>query len=133
MFSALSPRRIAVAVAGAALISMTAACGGSSANSAICTDAAWTKSFTDYTTAATASAGGDLSKFNDATAKLSADLKTLAGTADGDVASALTDLSTSLGEIKIDPNDPASAATALSGVGTKIQEASTNLIKACSQ
>ncbi|MEV6859884.1 hypothetical protein AB0M44_02580 [Streptosporangium subroseum] len=109
---------------------MTAACGGST-NSAICTDAAWTKAFTDYTTAATASAG-DPGKFNDATAKLSADLKTLAGTTDGDVATALNDLATSLGSIKIDPSDPAAAATALSGVGTKISEATANLVKACS-
>lgn len=130
MFSALSSRRISLAFAGIALVSMTAACGGST-NSAICTDAAWTKAFTDYTTAATASAG-DPGKFNDATAKLSADLKTLAGTTDGDVATALNDLATSLGSIKIDPSDPAAAATALSGVGTKISEATANLVKACS-
>ncbi|MGW2193579.1 hypothetical protein ACWCSH_14650, partial [Streptosporangium sp. NPDC001682] len=73
---------------------MTAACGGSSGNDAICTEAAWTKIFTDYTTSATAGAG-DVNKLNDATAKLAADLKALAGTADGDVATALTDLATS--------------------------------------
>ncbi|WP_371783819.1 hypothetical protein [Streptosporangium subroseum] len=130
MFSALSSRRVSLAFAGIALVSMTAACGGST-NSAICTDAAWTKAFTEYTTAATASAG-DLGKFNDATAKLSADLKALAGTADGDVATALNDFATSFGEIKIDPNDPAAAGTALSGVGTKISEATTKLVTACS-
>ena len=130
MFSALSSRRISLAFAGIALVSMTAACGGS-ADSAICTDAAWTKAFTDYTTAATAGAA-DLGKVNDATAKLSADLKALAGTADGDVATALNDLATSFESFKIDPNDPASAATALSGVGAKMQEATTNLAKACS-
>ncbi|MET8052989.1 MULTISPECIES: hypothetical protein [unclassified Streptosporangium] len=131
MFRAFSSRRIAVAAAGAALISMTAACGGSSGNDAICTEAAWTKIFTDYSTSATASAG-DLSKFNDATAKLAADLKALAGTADGDVATALTDLSTSFGAIKIDPNDPAASASTLGTLGTKIQEATTKLAAACS-
>jgi hypothetical protein len=131
MFSALSSRRISLAFAGIALVSMTAACGGST-NSAFCTDAPWTKAFTDYTTAATAGAG-DLGKFNDATAKLSADLKTLAGTTDGEMATALNDLATSFESVKIDPNDPAAAATALSGVGAKMQEATTNLVKACSQ
>jgi hypothetical protein len=129
MFSALSPRRIAVTFVGVALISMTAACGGS-ATSEICSGASWTKAFTDYSTAAAASAG-DLNKYNDATVKLAADLKALADTTDGDLATALNDLSTSFGAIKIDPNDPASAATALSGVGSKVQEASTKLIKAC--
>ncbi|MEV4376864.1 hypothetical protein ACFQVD_42685 [Streptosporangium amethystogenes subsp. fukuiense] len=131
MFRALSSRRIAVAAAGAALISMTAACGGSSTNDAICAEAAWSKIFTDYSTAATAGAG-DLGKFNDATAKLAADLKALADTADGDLAAALTDLSTSFGSFKIDPNDPAAAATAAGTFGTKIQEASNKLVAACS-
>ena len=65
-----------------------------STNSAICTEASWSKAFTDYSTAAAAGAG-DLNKFNEATAKLATDLKTLAGTADGDLATALTDLATS--------------------------------------
>ncbi|MEU0485235.1 hypothetical protein ABZ260_39410 [Streptosporangium sp. NPDC006013] len=110
---------------------MTAACGGSSGNDAICTEAGWTKIFTDYTTSATAGAG-DPGKFNDATAKLAADLKALAGTADGDVAAALTDLATSFESIKIDPNDPAASAAALGTVGTKFQEATTKLAAACS-
>ncbi|WP_433364613.1 hypothetical protein [Streptosporangium sp. CA-115845] len=131
MFRALSFRRIAVAAAGAALISMTAACGGSSTNDAICTEAAWSKSFADYTTAATASAG-DLGKFNEAIAKLAADLKALADTADGDLATALTDLSTSFGSFKIDPSDPTAAAAAASTFGSKIQEATTKLAAACS-
>ena len=92
MFSALSSRRISLAFAGIALVSMTAACGGST-NSAICTEASWSKAFTDYAAAAGAGAG-DLDKVNDATAKLGADLKTLAGTADGEVATALNDLAT---------------------------------------
>ncbi|MER5623901.1 hypothetical protein [Streptosporangium sp. NPDC002544] len=110
---------------------MTAACGGSSGNDAICTEAAWTKIFTDYTTSATAGAG-DVNKLNDATAKLAADLKALAGTADGDVATALTDLATSFESIKIDPNDPTAAATAVTSFGSKMQEATTKLAAACS-
>ncbi|MFC7648852.1 hypothetical protein ACFQX6_56780 [Streptosporangium lutulentum] len=109
---------------------MTAACGGS-AGSEICTDAAWTKSFTDYSAAA-ASSAGDLNKFNEATAKLSADLKTLAGTADGEVATALNDLATSLEGLKIDPSDPAAAAAAAGTMTTKLQEATTKLASACS-
>ncbi|MFF3440190.1 hypothetical protein [Streptosporangium sp. NPDC002721] len=130
MFRALSPRRLAVAAAGVALISMTAACGASSANSAVCNEAAWSKPFADFTTAAAASAG-DLNKYNDATAKLAADLKALAGTADGKVATALTDLATSFESVKIDPNDPAAAAAAAGSLATKVQEASTKLAAAC--
>ncbi|MGJ6960431.1 hypothetical protein ACSDR0_00860 [Streptosporangium sp. G11] len=130
MFRALSSRRLAVTAAGFALISMTAACGAS-ANSAVCTEAAWSKPFADFTTAATASAG-DLTKYNDATAKLAADLKALAGTADGEVATALNDLATSFESVKIDANDPAAAATAVSSLATKAQEASTKLAAACS-
>ncbi|MER5644533.1 hypothetical protein [Streptosporangium sp. NPDC002524] len=131
MFRALSSRRLAVTAAGIALISMTAACGASSANSAVCTDGAWSKPFTDFTTAVAGSTG-DLAKYNDATAKLAADLKALAGTADGDVATALTDLATTFESVKIDPNDPTAAATALGSLTTKAQEASTKLAEACS-
>lgn len=131
MFRALSSRRLAVAAVGVALISMTAACGASSTNSAVCTEAAWSKPFADFTTAATASAG-DLTKYNDAIAKLAADLKALAGTADGDVATALTDLATSFESARIDASDPAAAATALGSLATKTQEATTKLAEACS-
>ncbi|WP_344917603.1 hypothetical protein [Streptosporangium oxazolinicum] len=109
---------------------MTAACGAS-ANSAVCTEASWSKPFADFNTAATASAG-DLGKFNDATAKLAADLKALAGTADGEVATALTDLATSFESVKIDASDPAAAAAAAGSLTTKVQEASTKLVAACS-
>ncbi|WP_329084610.1 MULTISPECIES: hypothetical protein [unclassified Streptosporangium] len=111
-------------------MSMTAACGASSPNSAVCTEASWSKPFADFNTAATASAG-DLTKFNDATAKLAADLKALAGTADGEVATALTDLATSFESIKIDANDPAAAAGVAGSLATKVQEASTKLVAAC--
>jgi len=130
MFRLLSSRRIAVAAAGAALLSMTVACGASAGNP-VCADAAWTKVFSDYTAATTASAG-DLDKFNDATAKLAADLKALAATADGEVAAALTDLSTAFGAAKIDANDPAAGAAATGELGAKVQEATTKLAAACS-
>lgn len=130
MFHALFSRRLAVAVAGAALLSMTAACGAS-AGDAACTEAAWTKIFSDYT-AATTSSAGDFGKFNDATDKLAADLKTLADTTEGDLSTALTDLSTTFGSVKIDENDPAAAATAVSELGTKVQKATAALSAACS-
>jgi hypothetical protein len=128
MFRVFSSRRIAVAVAGAALVSMTSACGAG-ANTALCNDAQ--KLFTDYSSSAAAIAG-DLNKFNEANQKFSADLKALAGKADGDLASALNDFSATWGALKIDPNDPASAATAVQDLGTKAQQATTKLASACS-
>ncbi|GAA3007842.1 hypothetical protein [Streptosporangium longisporum] len=130
MFRALSSRRIAVAVAGAALISMTAACGGS-ANDEVCKNAAWSKSFTDFNTSV-AGAAGDAGKINAATAKLGGDLKALAAKADGDVATALTDLGASFEAVKIDANDPAAAASAMEPLVSKIQEAGTKFAAACS-
>ncbi len=128
MFSVLSSRRIAATVAGAVLLSLTAACGGSG-NAALCTDAQ--KLFTDYASSASASAG-DLNKFNEANQKFSADLKALAGKADGDLASALNDFSTTWGNFKIDPKDPAGAASAAQDMAKKSQEATVKLGKACS-
>ncbi|GAA3441518.1 hypothetical protein [Planomonospora venezuelensis] len=128
MFRVLSPRRIAVAVAGAALVSMSAACGAG-ANTALCADAQ--KLFTDYSSTA-AGAAGDLNKFNEANQKLSADLKALADKADGELASALNDFSATWGALKIDPNNPAAATTALQDLGTKAQQATTKLASACS-
>ncbi|MEV4092244.1 hypothetical protein [Streptosporangium saharense] len=128
MFSVLSSRRIAATVAGAALLSFTAACGGSS-NAAACTDAQ--KLFTDYTSATTASAG-DLNKFNEANQKFSADLKALADKSDGDLASALNDFSTTWGNIKIDAKDPAGSTSALQDMAKKAQEAAVKLGNACS-
>ncbi|MGC5015378.1 hypothetical protein ACLQ2R_31860 [Streptosporangium sp. DT93] len=130
MFRALSSRRIAVAAAGVALVSMTAACGGS-ANDEVCTGAAWTQSFTDFTTAMTGAAG-DAGKINAAAAKLGADLKAVGAKADGDVAAALNDLGASFEAVKIDANDPAAAAAAMGPVTAKIQEAGTKLSAACS-
>ncbi|MFI6506981.1 hypothetical protein ACIBCT_05195 [Streptosporangium sp. NPDC050855] len=130
MFRALSSRRIAVAVAGAALFTMTAACG-SAANDEVCTGTALTKSFNDFTTAATGSAG-DPAKFNAATAKLGTDLKAQAANADGDVAAALNDMATSFEAVKIDANDPAAAAAAMGPLTSKMQEASSKLAAACS-
>lgn len=130
MLSVLSSRRVAATVAGAALLSLSAACGGSG-NAAICSEAPWSKAFTDYTTSATATAG-DLNKFNEANAKLAADLKELAGKADGDLAAALNDLSATWASLKVDPKDPAASSAALGSLGTKTQEAVGKLAKACS-
>ncbi|MBB4920102.1 hypothetical protein ACFY19_34875 [Streptosporangium saharense] len=129
MFSVLSSRRIAATVAGAALLSFTAACGGSG-NAEFCAQAPWTKAFTDYSTT-TASAGTDLNKFNDASQKLSADLKELAGKTDGDLASALNDFSATWANFKLDPKDPAGAATTAQEMTKQLQEATTKLAKAC--
>ncbi|MEU1730754.1 hypothetical protein [Streptosporangium sp. NPDC020145] len=129
MFSVLSSRRIAATVAGAALLSFTAACGGSG-NAEFCAQAPWTKAFTDYTTSITG-AGTDLSKFNDASQKLSADLKELAGKTDGDLASALNDLATSWGDFKLDDKDPAAAGAAAQNMTKQLQEATVKLGKAC--
>ncbi|MBB2911132.1 methyl-accepting chemotaxis protein [Streptosporangium becharense] len=130
MFSPLFSRRIGLVTAGVALISLTAACGGS-ANSEICNGAAWSKAFSDYTASATAAAA-DANKLNEANQKLSSDLKDLAAKADGELATALTEFADSFGSLKIDANDPAATATAASSFSAKIQEAGTKLAAACS-
>ncbi|MBG0832545.1 hypothetical protein HS041_33115 [Planomonospora sp. ID67723] len=130
MFRVLSPRRIAVAVAGTALVSLTAACSGG-ANSALCSEAPWTKITQEYSTAAAASAG-DLNKFNEANQKFAADLKNLAGQAEGELATALNNFATSIGNLKIDASDPASATAAVQDLGKKTQELQTQLVAACS-
>ncbi|MFD8555974.1 hypothetical protein ACWDOR_28425 [Streptosporangium canum] len=127
MLSVLSSRRIAVTVAGAALISMTAACGGS-ANAETCASA--TKLMTDYGSA-TAANLADLEKYKAANQKLSEDLKALAGTADGDLATALNDLSTSMGSLKIDEKDPAAFAAAVPEFTKKLTEAGAKLQTTC--
>ncbi|MFI6796531.1 hypothetical protein [Streptosporangium canum] len=127
MLSVLSSRRIAVTVAGAALISMTAACGGS-ANAETCASA--TKLMTDYSSA-TAANLTDLEKYKAANQKLSEDLKALAGTADGDLATALNDLSTSMGSLKIDEKDPAAFAAAVPEFTKKLTEAGAKLQTTC--
>ncbi|GAA2876505.1 hypothetical protein GCM10010517_37700 [Streptosporangium fragile] len=131
MFSALSSRRIGLLTAGVALISLTATACGSSANSEICSGAAWSKAFSDYTASATAGVA-DPNKLNEAGAKLSADLKELAGKADGELATALTELADAFGSLKIDPNDPTAAASAAASFGQKTQEAAAKLAAACS-
>ncbi|MFB9892456.1 hypothetical protein [Planobispora takensis] len=128
MFSVLSPRRIAAVAAGAVLLSLTAACGAGS-NTALCNEAQ--KLFTDYSSNA-ATISGDLAKFNEANQKFSADLKALAAKADGELASALNDFSATWGALKIDPNNPAGAASAVQDLGTKAQQATTKLASACS-
>ncbi|GGS79073.1 hypothetical protein GCM10010156_42310 [Planobispora rosea] len=130
MFRLISSRRIAVTVAGAALLSLTAACGAG-ANSSICSEAPWTKLTQEYTTAVTG-AGGDLNKYNEANQKFASDLKKLAGEAEGDLATALNNFATAIGNVKIDANDPTSATAAVQELGTKTQELQSELVKACS-
>lgn len=127
MLSVLSSRRIAVTVAGAALISMTAACGGS-ANAALCTEA--TKLMTDYTTSM-ASVGTDFGKYNEVNQKLSADFKALAGKADGELATALDGFATTWAAFKIDEKDPAASAAAIQEISKKSQEATLKFGSAC--
>lgn len=127
MLSVLSSRRIAVTVAGAALISMTAACGGS-ANAEACASA--TKLMTDYSSA-TAANLTDLEKYKAANQKLSEDLKALAGTTDGDLASALNDFSTGIASLEIDEKDPAAFAAAVPEFTKKLTEAGAKLQTTC--
>ncbi|MEU7983482.1 hypothetical protein AB0B56_01295 [Streptosporangium canum] len=127
MLSALSSRRIAVTVAGAALISMTAACGGS-ANAEACASA--TKLMTDYSTSV-ASVGADFGKYNEVNQKLSDDFKALAGKADGELASALNGFATTWAAFKIDEKDPGASAAAIQEIGKKSQEAALKFGSAC--
>ncbi|GIH77889.1 hypothetical protein [Planobispora longispora] len=128
MFRLLSPRRIAVAVAGAALISTTAACGAG-ANASLCADAQ--KLFTDYSSSAPA-ASADLAKLNELNAKFAADLKALAGKADGDLASALGDLAKTWDGLQIDPSNPSAAISAAQELTTNLTQAAAKIEGACS-
>jgi hypothetical protein len=143
----------ALVIAGAsALLLLTAACGGSDNTgtgtsttvadgggdtggsgggdkAAICADA--TKAFTQYGTDAGASAG-DLGAFNQATSKLAATLKQLAGTADGDLKTTLSGMADSWSGVKIDTSDPAGSAAKVLEFAKKATEASTKLATACS-
>ncbi|GAA4234944.1 hypothetical protein FHR32_000981 [Streptosporangium album] len=128
MLTALTSRRIAVAAAGVALLSMTAACGGSG-NAALCTEAQ--QLITSYTSSM-ASNVGDLEKFNQSNQKLGDDLKALAAKSDGDAASAMNDVAASMSGLKIDAKDPAAAAAALPEFSKKLTEAGVKLQTACS-
>ncbi|MFF5208995.1 hypothetical protein [Streptosporangium sp. NPDC000396] len=127
MFSVLSSRRIAATVAGAALLSLTAACGGSG-DTALCGEAK--QLMTSYTSSMAANVG-DPKKFNDANQKFADDLKALAGKADGDLASALNDLSSTFGAVKLDAKDPAATAASVQDLGKKAAEAGAKLGTAC--
>ncbi|MBG0815638.1 hypothetical protein [Planomonospora sp. ID82291] len=128
MFSLLSSRRIAAAVAGAALLSMTAACGGA-ANAEACTEAK--NILTDVTTSMS-TVGTDPAKFNAATQKTADDLKALAGKTDGDLSTALTGFADVWASIKIDTANPAGLATSIQELSSKSQTFATELNKACS-
>ncbi|GLW12376.1 hypothetical protein Misp01_75040 [Microtetraspora sp. NBRC 13810] len=153
MFSVLSRRTFGVTLASAALIVMTAACGGTetgatggtaatSATSgtsdaggaaavggaAACQEA--TKIITDWSSQVTASAG-DPDSYNKSIDDLTGKLNDLAGKAEGDVGSALTELSTTFGGLKIDASDPAALAAKLGELATASQSATTKLGNAC--
>ncbi|GGK53027.1 hypothetical protein HS048_30735 [Planomonospora sp. ID91781] len=128
MFSLLSSRRIAVTLAGAALISMTAACGGA-ANAEACTEA---QSILTNATTSMSTAGTDPAKFNEATQKVADDFKALAAKTDGDLATAITGFADVWANIKIDTANPAGLATSIQDLTSKSQAFSTELAKACS-
>ncbi|WP_449060937.1 hypothetical protein [Planomonospora algeriensis] len=128
MFSLLSSRRIAVTLAGAALVSMTAACGGA-ANAEVCSEAT---SLLNSSTTTLTSAGADPAKFNAATKKVADDFKALAAKTDGDLATAINGYASIWDSIKVDAGNPAGLATALQDVSAKSQAFGNELIKACS-
>ncbi|MGW4420993.1 hypothetical protein [Streptosporangium sp. NPDC004631] len=128
MFSALSSRRTAATVAGAVLLSLTAACGGSG-NTAACAEVG--QLVTGYA-GNVAAIGTDIAKFNEANQKFSADLKALAGKAEGDLATALNDFSTSWGKLKIDASDPAAIGAAVGDMTKKSQDLQTAISTSCS-
>ncbi|MEU9830911.1 hypothetical protein AB0D67_05145 [Streptosporangium sp. NPDC048047] len=128
MFSLLPSRRIAATVAGAVLLSLSAACGAG-ADAAMCADAL--KLMNDYKTDV-AGVGVDMEKLNAVNEKFASDMKAMAAKADGDLASGLNDLAASFGSLKVDPNNPGAAAGAMQGLSGKIVSAGTKMNAACS-
>jgi len=147
-------RRTLAALAAAALLTLTAACGGGDSNAtaagggdsgagsatsadtkdrsdrdAICAEAM--KAFTDFTGAVSKSAS-DLDAFNKVTEDLSTKLQQLADRADGELKSTLSALSGTMGTLKIDPNNPLAAADKLSDFSQQAMAQSTKLSQACS-
>ncbi|MDF5757279.1 hypothetical protein [Spongiactinospora sp. TRM90649] len=136
-------RRVSVAAASTLTAVVLASCGSSGGSptadgdsttggdsaaggsSAVCADAQ--KVLTDFSTTVTAKIA-DPEGMNKAFADLSGKLKDLAAKADGEAATALNDLSTSFGGIKIDASNPTAANDAV----TKMTEAGTKLAQACS-
>ncbi|GAA0367061.1 hypothetical protein GCM10009530_16170 [Microbispora corallina] len=116
-----------VVAAASALLTLTAACGGS-AQASVCQEA--TQAFTDYSTKAGASAG-NIDGINTATKDLAAKLKDLSGKADGDLKTALVGMADSWASFKIDVSDPGAAAK-LSQFATKATQATQDLAAACS-
>ncbi|GGP99158.1 hypothetical protein [Streptosporangium pseudovulgare] len=128
MVSVLTSRRVAATVAGAVLLSLSAACGGS-ADAAMCADAK--KAMTGFQTDM-AGAGLDLKNMTAVAEKHAANLKAMAAKADGDLASALNDLSASLGALKLDADDPEASAAATHDFSKKVMEANAKLTTTCS-
>ncbi|MFJ2031655.1 hypothetical protein [Streptosporangium sp. NPDC087985] len=128
MLSTPFSRRIAVAVAGVALLSTTAACGGSS-STALCAEAS--QLMRGYASSMVANISAP-EKFNEENQKFAKDLKALAAKADGDLASALNGLASTFETFDLDANDPAAAAAAATDLGEKITDATTKFGTACS-
>ncbi|MEU6740794.1 hypothetical protein [Streptosporangium sandarakinum] len=128
MVSVLTSRRVAATVAGAVLLSLSAACGGS-ADAAMCADAkkVMTGFQTDF-----AGAGLDMKKMTAVAEKYAANSKAMAAKADGDLASALNDLSASFGALKLDADNPEASAAATQEFSKKVMEAGVKLTTACS-
>ena len=99
------------------------------ASAAECAEA--TKVLNDGTTQITAAAAGDLKGLDKSLTEMSEKFKKLAGNAEGEVAVALNELATGLGDVKIDASDPAGAVTALTGLTTTLSESGTKLANAC--
>ncbi|GAA5055623.1 hypothetical protein GCM10023259_037730 [Thermocatellispora tengchongensis] len=127
MFSVLSRRTLAIAAVAAALVG-TAACGPGADTRATCAEAQ--KIMTEFPNKLSASVA-DPASFNKATDELAADLKALADKSDGDLAGALTDLSTLFGAVKIDASNPAAATAKLTELSTNAQNAAVKLGQAC--
>ncbi|MFD1536729.1 hypothetical protein [Nonomuraea guangzhouensis] len=119
-------RRIAIAVAALSLAGLTTACGAIG-NAVDCNQVGTevTKIMTEFN-GGLSSAATDPKSFEKAGDEAAAKVKTLAGKYDGDLASALNDLSSGLDGIKIDAKDPTSSMESvqkLQGFVTKIQSA----------
>ncbi|MEU7001224.1 hypothetical protein [Nonomuraea sp. NPDC046570] len=123
-------RGIAVTIAALALAGLTSACGSSSAAACADVNAEVTKLVSEYSANATKNMT-DLKAFEEANKKMAEGLKGIAAKHDGDLASAINDLAAVYDGLKIDAADPAKSAAALTDIGTKSQEITAKMAKAC--
>jgi hypothetical protein len=136
------PTRLLMAAAAAALLSLTAACGaggtsdsgtgtasgGGLDKAAICDKAR--QALQDFSQNAGASAG-DFSAYNKAVEQLSTELDNLAGQADGDLKSALSEMSTTFGSFTIDAGNPVESAQKVLDAAKQATEQGKKLGEAC--